>query len=82
MIETLAPSDAFHLATTHTTPSLTMPSDLPYAADAEQSLSREELDVLRRQYEKERATGHITVQVGRPSSLPRALPSPGVVQPG
>ena len=41
----------------------TMPSDLPYAADAEESLSREELDVLKRQYEKEQATGHVSVQV-------------------
>lgn len=39
-----------------------MPSDLPYAADAEESLTREELDVLKRQYEKEQAAGHVSVQ--------------------
>ncbi len=35
---------------------------LPYAADAETSLSPSELDVLRNQYEKERASGHATTQ--------------------
>ena len=35
---------------------------LPYAADAETSLSPSELDVLRNQYEKELASGHATTQ--------------------
>ncbi|KZT27865.1 mitochondrial fission 1 protein [Neolentinus lepideus HHB14362 ss-1] len=39
-----------------------MPTELPYAADAEVSLSFDELDVLRLQYEKEVEAGHITVQ--------------------
>ncbi|CAL1714686.1 unnamed protein product [Somion occarium] len=39
-----------------------MPTELPYAADAEVSLSYDELDVLRRQYEKELAQSHVTVQ--------------------
>ncbi|TCD61775.1 mitochondrial membrane protein [Steccherinum ochraceum] len=39
-----------------------MPSELPYAADAEESLSYDELQVLRRQYEKEVAQSHVTVQ--------------------
>ncbi|KAF7430732.1 mitochondrial membrane protein [Pleurotus ostreatus] len=39
-----------------------MPTDLPYAADAEVSLSFDELDVLRTQYEKELAQQHVTVQ--------------------
>ncbi|KAL7409982.1 hypothetical protein BDY24DRAFT_401728 [Mrakia frigida] len=39
-----------------------MPTDLPYAADAEQSLSYEELDVLKRQYEKESHSSHVTIQ--------------------
>ncbi|KAL5492278.1 FIS1 [Sanghuangporus weigelae] len=39
-----------------------MPTDLPYAADAEQSLSYDELEVLRLQYEKEVEAGHVTVQ--------------------
>lgn len=43
-------------------PSLAMPTDLPYAADAEQSLSYQELDVLKRQYEKESASSHVTIQ--------------------
>ena len=36
--------------------------DLPYAADAELSLTYDELEVLRLQYHKEEAAGHITVQ--------------------
>ncbi|KAG2113095.1 uncharacterized protein F5147DRAFT_682698 [Suillus discolor] len=39
-----------------------MPTDLPYAADAEVSLSYDEIEVLRLQYEKELAQSHITVQ--------------------
>jgi len=39
-----------------------MPSELPYAADAEESLSYDELQVLRRQYEKEVAQSHVTIQ--------------------
>ncbi|KAG1741173.1 hypothetical protein DEU56DRAFT_788808 [Suillus clintonianus] len=39
-----------------------MATDLPYAADAEVSLSYDELEVLRLQYEKELAQSHITVQ--------------------
>lgn len=39
-----------------------MPTDLPYAAEAESSLSREELDVLRTQYYKEIEQGHVTTQ--------------------
>ncbi|KAF7970964.1 hypothetical protein HWV62_27632 [Athelia sp. TMB] len=39
-----------------------MPTDLPYAADAEVSLSYDELEVLRIQYQKELAQSHITVQ--------------------
>ncbi|TRM65302.1 hypothetical protein BD626DRAFT_399055 [Schizophyllum amplum] len=39
-----------------------MTTDLPYAADAEVSLSYDELEVLRLQYQKELALGHITVQ--------------------
>jgi len=39
-----------------------MPIDLPYAADAEVSLSYDELVVLQRQYEKEQELGHITSQ--------------------
>jgi len=39
-----------------------MPTELPYAADAEDSLSYDELQVLRRQYEKEVSQSHITVQ--------------------
>jgi len=35
---------------------------VPYAADAEQSLSYDELEVLRLQYEKEVAAIHVTVQ--------------------
>ncbi|KAE8213908.1 hypothetical protein CF319_g1339 [Tilletia indica] len=35
---------------------------LPYAADAEVSLSPAELDVLRLQYDKEVASGHVTTQ--------------------
>lgn len=35
---------------------------LPYAADAETSLSPAELDVLRGQYERELAAGHATTQ--------------------
>ncbi|KAH8093797.1 mitochondrial fission 1 protein [Cristinia sonorae] len=39
-----------------------MPSELPYAADAEESLSFDELQVLRLQYEKEISQSHVTVQ--------------------
>ncbi|CDZ97387.1 mitochondrial fission 1 protein [Phaffia rhodozyma] len=39
-----------------------MPSDLPYAADAEESLSPQELNVLKLQFEKERYAGHLTIQ--------------------
>ncbi|KAH0836663.1 hypothetical protein J3R83DRAFT_8382 [Lanmaoa asiatica] len=39
-----------------------MPTDLPYAADAQVSLSYDELEVLRLQYQRELAQSHITVQ--------------------
>ncbi|KAG7444295.1 mitochondrial fission 1 protein [Guyanagaster necrorhizus] len=39
-----------------------MSTDLPYAADAEVSLSYDELEVLKLQYEKELAQVHVTVQ--------------------
>nr|KIR85669.1 mitochondria fission 1 protein [Cryptococcus tetragattii IND107] len=39
-----------------------MPTDLPYAAEAESSLSPDELEVLRRQYYKEIEQGHVTIQ--------------------
>lgn len=39
-----------------------MPTDLPYAADAEVSLSPDELAVLRIQYEKESSQGYVSVQ--------------------
>jgi len=39
-----------------------MASDLPYAADAEQSLSYDELEVLKIQYEKEQSQSYISVQ--------------------
>ncbi|KAF9245230.1 hypothetical protein BU15DRAFT_41025 [Melanogaster broomeanus] len=39
-----------------------MPTDLPYAADAEVSLSYDELEVLRLQYQRELAQSHVTVQ--------------------
>ncbi|KIY63511.1 mitochondrial fission 1 protein [Cylindrobasidium torrendii FP15055 ss-10] len=39
-----------------------MTTDLPYAADAEVSLSFDELEVLRIQYAKEVESGHVTVQ--------------------
>ncbi|EJU03557.1 mitochondrial fission 1 protein, partial [Dacryopinax primogenitus] len=39
-----------------------MPTDLPYAADAEISLSWDELDVLRQQYNNELEKSHVTVQ--------------------
>ncbi|TFK32786.1 hypothetical protein BDQ12DRAFT_691981 [Crucibulum laeve] len=39
-----------------------MTTELPYAADAEVSLAYDELDVLRIQYQKELAQGHVTVQ--------------------
>lgn len=35
---------------------------LPYAADAETSLSPSELEVLKSQYEAELAAGHVTTQ--------------------
>ncbi|KAF9072263.1 hypothetical protein BDP27DRAFT_1217827 [Rhodocollybia butyracea] len=39
-----------------------MSTELPYAADAEVSLSYDELEVLRIQYEREQLQAHITVQ--------------------
>ncbi|KAF8661376.1 hypothetical protein AX16_001469 [Volvariella volvacea WC 439] len=39
-----------------------MPTELPYAADAEISLSYDELNVLKLQYERELEAGHVTVQ--------------------
>ncbi|KAI6044337.1 hypothetical protein EDC04DRAFT_428872 [Pisolithus marmoratus] len=39
-----------------------MATDLPYAADAQVSLSYDELEVLRSQYQKELAQSHVTVQ--------------------
>ncbi|KAG8835095.1 mitochondrial membrane protein [Serendipita sp. 399] len=39
-----------------------MPTDVPYAADAELSLSYDELEVLRRQFQKEEEEGHVTTQ--------------------
>jgi len=39
-----------------------MPTELPYAADAEVSLSFDELEVLRIQHEKELSQSHVTVQ--------------------
>ncbi|GFZ50262.1 Mitochondria fission 1 protein [Saitozyma sp. JCM 24511] len=39
-----------------------MPTELPYAAEAETSLAPEELDVLRSQYYKEIEQGHVTTQ--------------------
>ncbi|PVG02019.1 mitochondrial fission 1 protein [Serendipita vermifera] len=39
-----------------------MPTELPYAADAEVSLSFDELEVLRIQYKKEEESGHVTTQ--------------------
>jgi fission 1 protein len=36
--------------------------ELPYAADAEVSLSYDELEVLRLQYQKEVAQSHVTLQ--------------------
>ncbi|OBZ73741.1 Mitochondria fission 1 protein [Grifola frondosa] len=39
-----------------------MTTELPYAADAEVSLSYDELEVLRLQYQKELAQSHVTVQ--------------------
>jgi len=39
-----------------------MPTELPYAADAEASLSYDELQVLRLQYQKESLQSHVTVQ--------------------
>ncbi|OCH93684.1 mitochondrial fission 1 protein [Obba rivulosa] len=39
-----------------------MPTELPYAADAEVSLQYDELEVLRLQYQKELAQSHVTVQ--------------------
>ncbi|KAF5351578.1 hypothetical protein D9758_007205 [Tetrapyrgos nigripes] len=39
-----------------------MTTELPYAADAEVSLSYDELEVLRLQYEKEVSLTHVTVQ--------------------
>ncbi|EKD03028.1 fission-related protein [Trichosporon asahii var. asahii CBS 8904] len=37
-------------------------TDLPYAAEAETSLSYDELEVLRNQYYKEIESGHVTTQ--------------------
>ncbi|KAF8817569.1 mitochondrial fission 1 protein [Phlegmacium glaucopus] len=39
-----------------------MPTELPYAADAEMSLNYDELEVLRVQYQKELAQNHVTIQ--------------------
>ncbi|KAI1796632.1 mitochondrial fission 1 protein [Ganoderma leucocontextum] len=39
-----------------------MPTELPYAADAEEALSYDELEVLRLQYQKELSQSHVTVQ--------------------
>ncbi|KAF8311358.1 mitochondrial fission 1 protein [Clavulina sp. PMI_390] len=39
-----------------------MPTEVPYAADAEISLTFDELDVLRRQYEKELESPYVSVQ--------------------
>ncbi|KAF9530364.1 hypothetical protein CPB83DRAFT_850776 [Crepidotus variabilis] len=39
-----------------------MPTEVPYAADAEISLTYDELDVLRLQYQKEVSQDHVTVQ--------------------
>jgi len=39
-----------------------MTMDIPYAADAELSLSFDDLEVLRKQYQKESESNHITVQ--------------------
>jgi len=39
-----------------------MPSDLPYAAEAELSLSYDDLEVLRRQYDKEVSQQFVTIQ--------------------
>ncbi|KAI8996559.1 mitochondrial fission 1 protein [Trametes punicea] len=39
-----------------------MPIELPYAADAEESLSFDDFEVLRLQYQKELAQSHVTVQ--------------------
>ncbi|KAH9935938.1 mitochondrial fission 1 protein [Epithele typhae] len=39
-----------------------MATDLPYAADAEEALSYDELDVLKLQYQKELAQAHVTIQ--------------------
>jgi fission 1 protein len=37
-------------------------TEIPYAADAEMSLTYDELEVLKIQYVKEQAQGHVTVQ--------------------
>ncbi|KAI0741882.1 mitochondrial fission 1 protein [Daedaleopsis nitida] len=39
-----------------------MPTELPYAADAEEALTYGELEVLRLQYQKELSQSHVTVQ--------------------
>ncbi|KAF4610599.1 hypothetical protein D9613_006832 [Agrocybe pediades] len=39
-----------------------MPTEVPYAADAEMSLTYDELEVLRLQYQKELAQDHVTTQ--------------------
>ncbi|CCM00257.1 uncharacterized protein FIBRA_02287 [Fibroporia radiculosa] len=39
-----------------------MPTELPYAADAEVSLSYDELEVLRLQYQKELSQAHVSIQ--------------------
>ncbi|TFY80877.1 hypothetical protein EWM64_g3133 [Hericium alpestre] len=39
-----------------------MTTELPYAADAEMSLSYDELEVLRSQFQKEVAQAHVTIQ--------------------
>lgn len=39
-----------------------MPTELPYAADAEESLSYQELDVLKRQFDTESRSSHVSIQ--------------------
>ncbi|KAG7562272.1 hypothetical protein FFLO_02260 [Filobasidium floriforme] len=39
-----------------------MPTDLPYAADAQESLAYDELEVLRTQYQKEQEQQHVSTQ--------------------
>ncbi|PAV19921.1 mitochondrial fission 1 [Pyrrhoderma noxium] len=39
-----------------------MVTEVPYAADAEQPLTFDELEILQNQFKKEREAGHVTVQ--------------------